>query len=111
MKIINFLLIIIICIFLIGCNDEEYTMKLKQMEDLINKNLKLGDSEGKITSFLESQGWLYEYDEYAKRFQGRDPDLKPINVIYGKKGHQIYIYVDETKSFKRAEVVIVTAGL
>lgn len=113
MKIIKFLLIvlviIILCVIFIFCKDNR--MNKHEIEELINKNLKPGDSEEKIISFLKSQGWLYGFDEFKNRFQVDCPNSEEKNYIIGKKGLQIYIYVDESKSFTKAEVIWVSTGL
>lgn len=108
MKIIKPALIILLCIFLIECIGTN--MNKKQIEKLINQNLKPGDSESKIVIFFESQGWLYEYDKYSERFQAKSPGTLTNYFIF-EKGIQIYIYLDENMLFKKAEVIEVYSSL
>lgn len=84
-----------------GCSAS--IMTSKKTEKLISENLNVGDSYTKIETFLKNHDIVFGYDNYHSRYQCiiRDP------AWYKPKGYHsivIYIYVDESKAFQRAEV-------
>jgi len=84
-------------------------MSVKELENLINDNLKPGDPAEKIEAFLGAQGWPYSYDDLVRRYQSHYPD-GDVNKPYLIKAVAIWIYVDESKSFQRVVVEEVYTG-
>jgi len=84
-----------------GC--AEHMMTSGKVEKLISEKLVVGDSESRIEDFLKDHDIAFSYDDFNNRYQCiiRDPSpSKP-------KGYHsivIYIYVDDSKTFQRAEV-------
>lgn len=93
-----------------ACSTQSEVMNTKELETLINQNLKPGDSSEKIEAFLKEQKWPFAYDRFSSRYSTRYPEGDLDNAFI-KKGIAIWIYVDESKAFARAEVEEVYTGL
>lgn len=77
---------------------------------LINEHLSPGDSAEKIEAFLKEQEWEYDYDRFTMRYQSRYPE-GDVENLFTIKAIAIWLYVDESKAFLRAEVREVYTGL
>ena len=90
---------VLIAIFSIsGCGQIEAI----KIEKEIRSKLSVGDPESEIIAFMESNGWVYGFNEYSRRYTARKPREE------GKRrtwGITIYFYVDEEMRFKEADVV------
>lgn len=84
-----------------GCSANMVTSK--KIEKLISSSLEPGDSSDTIEAFLRGQDLSFTYNRFRSRYNSiiRDP------AWYKPKGYHsivIHIYVDESKTFQRAEV-------
>ena len=98
-KLVSFLLIMLT--ITTGCAEDAVTSG--KIEKLIGETLEVGDSSLEIESFLKQNEITFAFDRFNVRYQGliNDPSK------YKPEGYHsivIYIYVDENKAFKRAEV-------
>lgn len=78
-------------------------MSTYELESLINAKLDSDDNCQEIENFFSNQGWVYDYDQHAGRYQVRDPREDHLPDFVGR--HQIYVYIDDQENFLRAEVV------
>ena len=85
-------------------------MSVKELEMLINEHLSPGDSAEKIEAFLKEQEWPFTYDRFTKRYQTGYPE-GDVENLFTIKAIAIWLYVDESKAFLRAEVDEVYTGL
>ena len=79
-------------------------MTIKELETLINDGLSPGDSSQKIESFLDSQGFSFDYDRHSKRYQVGYPGGRKTKESGVKEAIVVRIYVNDDKSFKEVEV-------
>ena len=79
-------------------------MTVKELESFINDHLSPGDSAETIEAFLKEQEWPYNYNQFAKRYSTRNPKIDVEKTLFTTKGIAIWLYVDESKAFLRAEV-------
>ena len=76
--------------------------KSRETRKLVEDNLQVGDSAARIEDFLAKHFGGGTYNRFANKYQAiirdvaHDPKLKQVVVIY--------IFVDDTRSFVRAEV-------
>ncbi|MEM6582853.1 MAG: hypothetical protein AAF699_16350 [Pseudomonadota bacterium] len=68
----------------------------------IDRNLDSRNIAEDIELFIETRGWLYDFDEFRRRYQASDPAEEVVPAILGR--NQIFIYVDNNDNFLRAEV-------
>jgi hypothetical protein len=82
-----------------GCQDKDKAA-VADMEGLIQQNLKPGDPAAKIEAFFKQHNLPYGFDRFNQRYESTMdlPGRKIESVV------TIYIYVNEDRSFKRAEV-------
>lgn len=99
---LKFLYFLSLCLVLgTGCTAQMVTSK--KIEKLISDTLAVGDNSNVIESFLKENNIAFSFDSFSSRYQCiiRDPSK---NLPKGYHSIIIYIYVDDNKNFKHAEV-------
>ena len=103
---IKIILILILLLAMFGCKDKDREA-VAEVDRLIHQNLKPGDPSLKIEAFFKQRNFSYSFDNFNHRYQGGLPSSEKTD----KKGVEsviaIYIYVNEDRSFKEAEVRMV----
>jgi hypothetical protein len=98
-------------ILCVGCKstpeyDRQARSATEQAKVEIAKALKVGSSDLEIVGFLRRQGWIFDYNDFEKRFVAvvyRSPDQ--VQVV------TVYIYVDNAKRMSRSDVEVIIRGL
>jgi hypothetical protein len=74
------------------------------IEQLIQQNLKPGDPDAKIVEFLKRNGFPYNFNEFEHRYESGVPKSEETDSKGVKSVITINIYVNDNRSFKKAEV-------
>jgi hypothetical protein len=88
-----------------GCHTDK--AEVTKIQELIQQNLKPGDSDTKIVEFLKQNGFTYSFFDYMNRYEclvpkSENTDWKGVRGVI-----QMYIYVKADRTFNRAEVTMV----
>lgn len=98
------MLIPLLAIF--GCQDKDKAA-VAEVEKLIQQNLKPGDSDAKIVEFFKQNQFPYSFDNFNHRYQSGVPKSEKTDAKGVKSAIAIYIYVNQDRSFQKAEVQMV----
>lgn len=95
------MLMLLLAVF--GCgNSGSYSVR--NVERLIEQNLKPGDPDRQIVEFFKRNGFPYSFNNFERRYQSYVPKSEQIDSRGVKSVITIDIYVNEDRSFKRVEV-------
>jgi len=106
-KTLIFIFILVLSMTFRGCHSN--VLSTSELELIISKNLKAGDSQELIISLFENEKWDYSFDKYARRWEAVNPEEKKLPSFYARNG--IYIYINQDKEFLRFEVEPHYSGL
>jgi hypothetical protein len=81
---------------------EERKMTAGEVRSSIDRALATGASAADIEQFFRQHDLPYTYDRFAKRYQSIIRDVSPDPTV--DHAIVIYIYVDDAKTFTKAEV-------
>jgi hypothetical protein len=81
----------------------EKVMSESEVEEIIKKELKVGDSKEHIENFLEQIGWSYAYDADLYRYQARNLEEDKLPDLMGR--NLVYLYTDKEHKFLNFEVL------
>jgi hypothetical protein len=98
------MLIPLLAIF--GCQDKDKAA-VTEVEKLILQNLKPGDPDAKIVEFFKQNKFPYSFDDFNHRYQSGVPSSEKTDSKGVKSVIAIYIYVNQDRSFQKAEVQMV----
>jgi hypothetical protein len=97
-------LVVLIPLFAIcGCNHKGVP-SVAEVEHLIQHNLKPGDPDAKVIALLNQSDFPYSFNEFELRYESHVPKSRATDFKGMKSVIGIDIYVNEDRSFKRAEV-------
>ena len=97
----SILVLLSLVALLVGCNDST-DMTAKKVDEILRRELKVGDSQQKIEAILSKEKIEFSFDDFNQRYQCiiRDPSAsKP-------KGYHsivIYVYVDSERRYTKHE--------
>ena len=87
---------------IIGCNGKDRTT-VAEFESLIQRNLKPGDPAAKIEEFFKQNKLPYDFDRFGQMYQCRVPSSEKTDSKGVESVILIHNYVNEDRSFKKAE--------
>jgi hypothetical protein len=96
-------LLLLACIFLVGCKDNS-----EKMEDVIKRDLPYGTSAAEVESYLKKMNCGFSYDKETKRYTSilRDDSQKK----YASKRILITIKMDEQDKLKNLDFMVYYKG-
>ena len=99
-RLIIFLLSLII--LLASCSGDGKSDKCKQVNDIINNNIKIGDGADKVIELFGRQKWPYVKDPYQNAIQTNFP----VEVSHGITMHSVavQIFIDSSNKVKNISV-------
>jgi hypothetical protein len=96
-------IVILTAAALLGLTSCDSLPSVVEVRQHIDANLKPGDPESKVVAFLKQSGWLFGWDRFNRRYQATYGKTSK-NIIGVERGIGIYIYLNDDRSYLRAEV-------
>lgn len=96
----NVIVVLMTALTLSGCGCMK--KKLPELRSVLEKELKAGDTSGRVEEVLKNAGVVYSYDEYQNRYQGNvyDSQCGPY------EGISVYVYLDDSKKMTEFEAFV-----
>jgi hypothetical protein len=100
---LRIILLLLPFLAMVSCYGKE-SPSVADIEKLIQQNLKPGDPADKIETFLKQNGFPYNFDAFAHRYESSVPKSESTDAKGVKSVITINIYVNEDRTFQKAEV-------
>lgn len=95
----NVAILLMAALTLSGCNEDCMKPETKELRDLLEKELKVGDTRERVEGVLKNAGIAYEYDQFQNRFQSTitDSQCGPYWAI------SLYVYFNSSNKMSKVE--------